>query len=358
MTGRERMTAILQQQPVDRLSWTTLVDNHTLSGLPTALQGNGGIDFYRHLGCDIFLLNGWNTPYEYRAPEHRWPAWVETVATGDGNRYTREWRTPHGTLTAVFRNGHPVKYPVDSLATLRIYRRMWEEMQFSAHDDTPVQQAIDNLIGDDGIVTRFWGPSTIPLLLETEIGTEQFYFFLDDYPREMAALIDTIHQREMEAFRLLARGPYTSVTLCENTSTYYIGPDVYRNYNMPHVRDFVELTHAAGKTALIHMCGHVHDILPDIKQTGLDGIHALTPPPTGNTHWETALDVLGEELIIIGCLDPSIFCLEPIERIGPTLDALYTPRLRKAHFCLALFADGLRIPLERFEAVRAWMRQQ
>jgi hypothetical protein len=30
-----------------------------------------GIDFYKHLGCDIFLLNGWNTPHPFRSPEHR-----------------------------------------------------------------------------------------------------------------------------------------------------------------------------------------------------------------------------------------------------------------------------------------------
>jgi hypothetical protein len=29
---------------------------------------------------------------------------------------------------------------------------------------------------------------------------------------------------------------------------------------------------------------------------------ALTPPPTGDTPWELALDVIGENLIIIGIL--------------------------------------------------------
>ena len=127
---------------------------------------------------------------------------------------------------------------------------------------------------------------------------------------------------------------------------------------MPHVRDFVDIAHAAGKTALIHMCGHVRDILTDFKETGADGIHALTPPPTGNTEWELALDVLGEDLVIFGILDPSIFCLEPVDNIAPALDRLYTPRLRRANFCLWAGADGLAIPLERFEAVKRWIERQ
>ena len=61
------------------------------------------------------------------------------------------------------------------------------------------------------------------------------------------------------------------------------------------------------------MCGHVKNLLDQIKDTGLDGVHALTPPPTGDTPWELAMDVIGEDLIIIGVFDPTIFILGPVE---------------------------------------------
>jgi uroporphyrinogen-III decarboxylase len=113
--------------------------------------------------------------------------------------------------------------------------------------------------------------------------------------------------------------------------------------------------HASGKVAIIHMCGHVRDILPLIRETGADGVHALTPPPTGDTPWELALDGLGEDTIILGALDPTIFALGPVQDIGPALDRLITPRIRRAHFSLLLGADGIAVPLERFEAVAEWM---
>ena len=59
-------------------------------------------------------------------------------------------------------------------------------------------------------MTRFWGPSTIPRLLETDFGTQGFYYLLHDYPAEMDALINLMHERELEAFRLLAQGPWSS----------------------------------------------------------------------------------------------------------------------------------------------------
>ena len=238
---------------------------------------------------------------------------------------------------------------------MAIYRQMWEGAVFTTQDDTAAYASLNKLVGDGGVITRFWGPSTIPRLLEEDMGIQNFYYLLADHPQEVEGLINTIHEREIDAFHILAEGPWDSVTLVENTSTFYISPKIYRQFNMPHQREFVEIIKRSGKVALLHMCGHVDTILPLIKETGCDGIHALTPPPTGNTPWEHALDVLGEDLIIIGCLDPSIFISGDVRDIGPALDTLITPRLREAHFVLGPFADGIPVGLERFEAVKRWV---
>ena len=355
MTGRERLNAVLQGKATDRFPWTTLIDNATLSLFPQELRGNGGIDFYKHLGCDIFLLNGWNTPYHFKSPELRWSDNVEiTREQGDKTKMVR-WRTPKGILTAVSQRSHPVKYPVDSIEALHIYREMWEGASFVAHNDADTLTSLDSLIGDDGVVTRFWGPSTIPRLLEIDMGSENFYYMLADNPDEVDALIQTIHQREVDAFRILADGPWDSVTLVENTSTFYISPEIYRQYNMPHQREFVDMVKSKGKTAILHMCGHVRGILDLIKETRCDGIHTLTPPPTGNTHWEEALDVLGDDLVIFGCLDPTVFAGGETTDIPKALDALITPRLRESNFVLNPMADGIPVAPARFQAVAQWV---
>ncbi|NQT37416.1 MAG: hypothetical protein HQ581_08010 [Planctomycetes bacterium] len=359
MTGRERLNAVLRKQSKDRLPWTTLVDDATLSLLPDELRGNGGIDFYKHLGCDIFMLNGWNTAHHFESPQLRWPDRVEVVRSRENERRTVQWKTPKGTLTAISRGAHPITYPVDSIEAVRIYRDMWEGVSFVAHpdDDRATLGTLDKLVGDDGVVTRFWGPSAIPRLLEEDMGTENFYYLMADYPNEVEGLIRTIHERELDAFRILADGPWDSVTLIENTSTFYISPDIYRRYNMPHQREFVETVKSKGKVAILHMCGHVHGILDLIKETNCDGIHALTPPPTGDTPWEDALDVLGDDLIILGCFDPSIFISGPIDRIPAALDELITPKLRESHFVLHPFADGIPVEPARFYAVAGWARE-
>ena len=52
-----------------------------------------------------------------------------------------------------------------------------------------------------------------------------------------------------------------------------------------------------------------------------------------------------------------VHILSPLEQIGPALNRIYTPRLRRANFCLCAFADGISAPLERFLAVKEWMEQ-
>lgn len=355
MTGRQRLNAILARQPADRLSWTALVDENTLGQLPGPLRDMAGAEFYRHIGCDIFQLNGWGTPHAFRSPELRWPAGLQETRRQEGDVQVRALTMGDRVLTSAEKRSHPIEYLVKTRADLHLYREMWEGAHFVEHDDAAAHAALNALVGDDGLVVRFWGPSAIPRLLQNDVGIAGFYYLLQDYPDDMAALISRLHARELAAFEMLARGPCEVVTLVENTSTHYISRELYRKYNGPQVRDFVRIVHAEGRIALVHMCGHLRDLLADIRLTGLDGVHALTPPPTGNTPWEAALEVLGEDTILIGALDPSIFITGPVEGIPAALDALYTPRLRRSHFVLCLFADGIPVPLERFEAVSRWM---
>ena len=356
MTGRQRLQTMFAGKPTDRLSGTTLVDSNVLQALPGAMQGMSELDFYRHLDCDILLLNGWTTGIPFDSPALVTDAGFAMSWKSVGDEHQSIIACPGGhILTATWTGSHPTKYLVETLDDLRRYREFWEASRYEPRDDGASHVRLTEMIGDDGLYVRFWGPSTIPKLLENDMGTVQFYYMLNDYPAEVEALIEVIHRKELAAFEALADGPCDTITLCENTSTYYISPDIYRRFNGPHVKDFVDIVKKRGKTALLHMCGHVRDLLPDIKKTGADGVHALTPPSTGNTPWELYLDVVGEDQIIIGCLDPSIFEMLPLQQVGQALDKLITPRLRKSRFVLACFADGHRVPHERFMAVKRWI---
>jgi uroporphyrinogen-III decarboxylase len=166
----------------------------------------------------------------------------------------------------------------------------------------------------------------------------------------------------VKEYDILARRTTADVVISlENTSSSLISPAVYEAYSLPQIRDYVDVLHAHGKKAVLHMCGCLKALLPVIRGTGLDGINAVTPPPVGTTSFEDVLDAYGDDFLLFGgILCPTFFHrpdLKPDE-IRAFLDRLYTPRLRRANLVLWLAVDGLATPLERFLSVGQWMAQR
>ena len=359
MTQREQLLNLFSGNPTDRMAWTTLVDDNTLNALPDDMRGITGHDFYRYLGCSIFSLAGWGTPWGFNSPQLVMPG-VETIKSLDqqGNHITQTICNEGVLIERISPQWHPLEYPVKDANDVRLLIHRWENAYFQEADDTHAYSKLTVDIGEDGLATQFLGPSTIPWLLENIIGVENFYYLMADEPDMMHALITLMQEKELTRFKIAAKHPCQIATLAENTSTAYISPYIYERYNMPSQYAFVDAMHKEGKTAILHMCGHVNNLLSVIKETKTDGIHALTPPPLGDCPWEKALDIIGEDLIIIGCLPPHYWVLPDPQDVGHALDNIITPRLRSSRFLLAPFADGIAIPLKQFQAVAEWVDSQ
>ena len=362
-TGRQCLQSILRRETPPRLCWTTLVDDLTRSVMPADIRALPLLDFYRRLGCDILQFGNYGLPPELQvtSPARRVepPREVERAVQPNGTLVTTV-RTEWGELTSCARGSHPTKHPIETRADLQVARRMWEGTRYEeALDDSSFARAVA-AIGESGLYLPTLGPSPVQQLLELDMGLIAFYGLLQDYPREVEGLLETMHQVRLQEWEIVARrSPAPALIPVENTSTTMISPALYRRYSLPQMRDTVETCHRHGKLAIFHMCGHLRALLPVIRETGLDGAHATTPPPHGDTTLEQALDLCGEDFILMGgVFDGSVFQASDVtrEQLHGALAELYTPRLRKAELLLALGADGLPTPLERFVAVGEWFR--
>jgi hypothetical protein len=361
-TGRQRLEGILAQRPNRRLSWTTLVDATTRSIMPQAVQQMGPLDFYRHIGCDILQFGNYGLPSDCQVVSPArlvWGAQEEWHQEGDitVRRITSRW----GDLTATLRNGHPIKHPVTTLRELDILRSIWRESRYEeVNDDLPERTfcQVEQAIGASGLYVPVTDPSPVQQLIELDMGLEAFYYLLHDHRVPMEELLAAMHRCRLEEYAILARrNPAAAVIPVENTSSTLVSPAVYERYSLPHLSEYARLLHAHGKQIILHMCGRLRHLLPLIGRTGLDGVNGLTPPQAGDVHFEEAMDVLGEDLVILGGIFPTEVFHAPSTtpaQIHRTLDELFTPRLRRAHMLLWVAADGLPTPLERLLAVRDW----
>ena len=387
MTGRKRLHCILNRQPADRLSWTTLVDDVTRSAMPPEVHRLSPIEFYRSIGCDIVQLGNYGLSGDLAVPQpsrlvcpevsreiemevngqmiRRRLAPSDDVTIGLGGptsagAVTLRRITPWGTLTTVLEHDHPVGYPVNSYEDLRILREIWEASDYVEDPAMePALERLESLIGDDGMYVPTLDPSPVQYLLEYEMGPTNFYYLLSDHPREVGELLALMHSKRLKEYEILGRrSPCEVVIPIENTSSTLISPTLYRDHSLPQLRDYVDILHQHGKKAVLHMCGHLKALLPTIRETGLDGINACTPPPVGTTFYDDVLDAYGEDFLLFGAvLCPLMFQNPAVGRdaLHAFLGQLYSPRLRHANLVLWLGADGAPTPVDKFLAVRDWM---
>ncbi len=102
-----------------------------------------------------------------------------------------------------------------------------------------------------------------------------------------------------------------------------ISPDDLRTLVLPGHRAMAQAAHAAGRPYLLHSCGKIEAIMPDlVNVVGIDGIHsfedAITTVEEAKTAW-------GRRIAILGGLDMDFLCRSDEaairSRVRRTLDA-------------------------------------
>ena len=208
MTGRERIRAILNRQPRDRLAWTTLADDVTRSVMPRKFRDMPLLEFYREIGCDVMMFGNWGLPSgaEVVSPV-RWvsPAKTTWTTSGPASEWVRESRW--GSLTARFHRGHPTKYPVTTRDDLRVLFEICRDTCVEDLDSDEPEKSYDraeNAIGDAGLYFETTGPSPVQQLIEMDMGLETFYYFLADHAAEMANLLAAMHELRKREYDIIA----------------------------------------------------------------------------------------------------------------------------------------------------------
>jgi len=366
VSGRTRILSRMissYSSPEGGLSWTALLDDVSRSIMPDHYRKISLVDFYKAIGCDIFQFGSYGLPenLQVRSPCYWTAPGVTSVDNWQGETLFRKLVTPWGDLLSTFSKDHPTKYPVTSLADIRILKQVWARASYEeVEDDDGGYDRLDAAMGEDGVYVPTIDPSPVQHLIEYEMGLENFYNLLQDEPGEMEDLLETMHHCRLQEYEILARRtPAPAIITVENTSSNLISPTLYRKYSLRHLQEFVQAAHAHGKKAILHMCGHLKHLLPVIKETGLDGVHALTPPPVGDTMPELAWDILGDQVTLLGLLDGAVFHDPRATKtdIFSLLDKTFTPRVRAGNYILVVAADGLPTPVEKFAAVAEWMQR-
>ena len=163
----------------------------------------------------------------------------------------------------------------------------------------------EDVLKDRGTST-IWAPET-PLmgLIMWRMGIEETLYACFDHPDEMRYFLGGIHDYNRRVYHAVCQAKGELVRCFEDTSSSLTSPDMYRRLAAPHLSDYAEICHSYGKQFVPHMCGKLRDMVDVLREVSIDGIEAATPPPTGDAPARLLREELGDELLIIGGLDPT-----------------------------------------------------
>jgi hypothetical protein len=86
-----------------------------------------------------------------------------------------------------------------------------------------------------------------------------------------------------------------------------LSPDLFLKYHLPACQRRCERLHRANKFVSSHWDGDTKPILQYARETGLDGIEAITPLPQGDVTLEEIKEGLGDDLFLLDGLPAILF---------------------------------------------------
>ena len=150
------------------------------------------------------------------------------------------------------------------------------------------------------------GEITSPLdyLLDLQ-GYEEGLLALITHPEKSVQILD----RFTKGIETLAQGmaKHPAVDAIKISSPFagmgFISPEFYRQFELPYLSRVVQAIQNEGIPAYVHTCGHIHDRLEIISESGVRGLECLDPPPIGNVELADAFNRVGTQMFIKGNVD-------------------------------------------------------
>lgn len=287
-------------------------------------------ELFRSLDCSarIYQYNE-----SFKRIEHPSVKFVRKKLGSDEEQLTI--KTPIGRQVEVIRKTDSsmgrihVKWPVETEEELKV--AAWREENAEWRWD---QEAFDKVAkewGDLGAPTVYLPRMNVQNLFLNQMGTERAIYAIYDWPDTVEAFFCALEASHDRLVEIVNTSPVNIINFGENIHAGTLPPGLFRKYHLPACQRRCEKLHTARKFCHAHWDGDTKPLLPFVRETGLDGIEAITPLPQGDVTLEEVKDALGDEIFLIDGL-PAIlfdktFPVTMLEDCTHRLIELFAPKL-------------------------------
>ena len=287
-------------------------------------------DVYRAIGCS-------NRCYEFNwcFQVHEDPSVIFERIDIDEMSQKHVLHTPVGDLFTILRRnssnpGHySSKFQVETEEDLKIL--IWLEERRTYSFSQEIYDQLMEKVGDLGLPSQYVPRVNLQKLIVEAMGVEGTVYALADYPDTVEEYCKVVNESEKGYLKALADSPIEYVNFGDNIHCGVLPPYLFEKYVLPTYQSRNEFLHKYNKFTSAHWDGDVKTLLPYAKETGLDGIEALTPVPQGDVTIEEMKEALGDDLFVLDGI-PAVFFddVYPVEMLKECVDKLikyFAPKL-------------------------------
>jgi hypothetical protein len=246
-----------------------------------------------------------------------------TVITPAGRQISVERKSPNSPMPL------QLKWPVSSEEELKV--AIWRTDNRAWRWD---QQTFDRVMaewGHLGAPTMFMPRVNVQDLYINTMGVENAIYALYDYPDTVKAYFRALGLSHDRLIDVINASPIEIINFGDNLHAGTLSPRLFKEFVLPVYQRRCERLHAAGKFVHSHWDGDVKGLLPFARETGLDGIEAITPKPQGDVTLEEAREALGDEMFLLDGI-PAIYfdetySVETLEECTRKAIDLFAPKL-------------------------------
>ena len=296
--------------------------------LPGIYKGMKKVDIYKELGCSARV-------YEYN--DCFQPVYDDTIRVSsktEGQYHTNIIETPVGTVTQVLKSTPSSwaqlveKWWVCTEEDLKIftYIEQHTNWRFSQEHFDKTKAEWGNL----GAPTVFIPRVSVQRLYIDLMGVEEAVYALMDYPETVEEYFDALRECHLRLIDVINESPINIINFGDNIHSGTLSPALFEKYVLPEYKIRCERLHKAGKFVCAHFDGDNRGLMEYYRQTGLDGIEAITPVPQGDVTLEEVHENLGDMYPLDGI--PAVYFDEEfpeevlVECVHKILD-LFAPHL-------------------------------
>ena len=298
--------------------------------LPAPYTGMSIHEVYRKLGCSARL-------YEFNECFER----IEDPSVKFIRKELNETdyeiciSTPVGNQKQICRNTENSPFPITLKWEIETEEEMkvaiWREGNANWKWNQFKYEELINSIGDLGTPCMYMPRMNVQCLYIEKMGVEDAVTAIYEWTDTTEAFFKTLENSHDKLIDIINASPIDIINYGENIHVSTLSPRLFKKYHLPACQRRSEKLHSAGKFVYSHWDGDCKPLLKFAKETGLDGIEAITPVPQGDVTIEEVKTALGDDIYLFDGI-PAIYFdkqyseKELVDCVNKLID-LFAPKL-------------------------------